>query len=228
MRHEQLSFVIARWLVRRLVIPLFMDLRVTGLDNVPKEGPFLMAANHISMVDVPVVMAVLPRRPSIMAKDDLYKKYLIWFWNWGGAVKVRRSTTDRAALRIALETLQKGIPFGIFPEGTRIRSEALGPALPGAGMLALRAKVPVVPIALTGTPRVLQGHRPHWRPKVTMSVGAVISPEDVAAAGGAREATDLIMRRIAELLPPEARGVYRNQALGQSASTTEVTSGGLR
>lgn len=209
MRHESLSFVTVRWIVRRMIIPLFMDLRVTGLDNTPKTGAFIAASNHISMVDVPVIMAVLPRRPSLMAKSDLYRyRFLHWFWRWGGAVQVNRNVPDRAALRLALDLIEKGIPFGIFPEGTRIRAGGLGPGMPGVGMLALRSGAPVLPIALTGTPKVFEGRRPHLRPRVTLSIGAVISPEELRAAGGSTAATELVMRRIAELLPPQVRGVY--------------------
>lgn len=208
MSHEQRSFKIARVVVRRIVIPLLADFTVTGLENTPREGAFIAAANHQSMLDIPILMAVLPRRPSIMAKQSLYIPGLRWFWRWGDAVPVRRDGMDRKALRAAEERLKQGIPFGIFPEGTRVRSGGLGAGKAGTGMIALRSQAPVLPVAFIGTAGILRGHRPHFRPRVTMTVGTPIAHEELAAAGSPQAATDLIMRRIAELLPPDSRGIY--------------------
>ena len=208
MSHEQRSFRIARIVVRRLVIPLLTDFTVMGLENTPREGAFIATANHQSMLDIPILMAVLPRRPSIMAKESLYIRGLRWFWRWGDAIPVRRDGMDRKALRAAEERLKKGIPFGIFPEGTRVHGGALGAGKAGAGMIALRSQAPVLPVAFTGTAGILRGNRPHFRPRVTMTVGIPIAHEELAASGGPQAATDLIMRRIADLLPPESRGIY--------------------
>jgi len=208
MSHEQRSFKVARLVVRRLIIPLFADFTVTGLENTPRTGPFISAANHQSMLDIPILMAVLPRRPSIMAKDSLYFRGSHWFWRWGDAIPVRRDGMDRKALRSAAERLHAGIPFGIFPEGTRVRDGSLGAGKAGAGMIALRSQAPVLPVAFAGTAGILRGNRPHLRPRVTMTVGPPIAHEEIAAAGGPQAATDLIMHRIAALLPPEARGAY--------------------
>lgn len=223
MRHEQTSFVIARWVVHHLIFPLFMDLRVFGLANVPSTGTYIVAANHLSMIDIPILMAEMPRRPSIMAKDTLYNiPWLRWFWRWGDAVPVRRGGMDRAALRAAEAKLAQNIPFGIFPEGTRSKTGALAPGKSGAGMIALRSRVSVVPVAFTGTPQVFRGHRPHLRPRVTMTIGAPVLPEEIAAAGGSEAATDLMMRRIADLLPHEMRGAYGDSTHGEAVSAQEA------
>jgi len=217
MSHEQRSFKVARMVVRRLIIPLLADFTVAGLENTPHTGPFIVAANHKSMLDIPILMAVLPRRPSIMAKDSLYFRGSHWFWRWGDAIPVRRDGMDRKALRAAAERLQQGIPFGIFPEGTRVREGSLGTGKAGAGMIALRSQAPVLPVAFTGTANILRGHKPHLRPQVTMTVGTPIPHEEIAAAGSPQAATDLVMRRIAALLSPEARGPYsENQQDGSS------------
>jgi 1-acyl-sn-glycerol-3-phosphate acyltransferase len=225
-RHEQLSFVVVRWVVRRFLIPLFADLRVTGLEHVPAEGPFIAAANHLSMADIPILMAVLPRRPSIMARDSLFEKpWLRPLLEWGDGIPVRRGAVDRQALRTAEERLSRGIPFGIFPEGTRIKTGALGPGKAGAGMIALRTGAPVLPVAFTGTHTVFRGRRPHFlrRPRATMTIGAPIPPRELAAAGGIEAATELIMRHIAALLPPEARGQYGDPAATGHVPGAEVS-----
>ncbi|MDP9353344.1 MAG: 1-acyl-sn-glycerol-3-phosphate acyltransferase [Chloroflexota bacterium] len=222
-RYEQTSFVIARWVVHHLVFPLFMGLHVTGRETVPKDRPYIVAANHLSNLDVPILMAEMPSRPSIMAKDTLYNiPWLRWFWRWGDAVPVRRGGMDRAALRAAEAKLAQGIPFGIFPEGTRSRTGVLGTGKPGAGMIALRSRVPVVPVAFTGTPDVFRGRRPHLRPRVTMTIGLAIPPEEIAAAGGSEAATELMMSRIAALLPPTMRGAYDKQEHDGAALAREA------
>ena len=209
MSHEQRTFVLARWLWRRVVSRWLIDLRISGLEHVPREGAYIVAANHLSMVDIPLMMTVLPRRPSIMMKRELYDiRALTWFWRWGDAIPVNRGTVDRTALRAVADRIARGIPFGIFPECTRSRGGALIPSRAGTGLIALRSRVPVVPLAYTGTPDILRGNRPHLRARVTMTIGPAIPPEELAAAGGAEAATELVMRRIAAILPPEMRGVY--------------------
>ncbi len=227
MRHEQLSFVVARWLARHIVIPLLVRMQVRGLEHVPRSGAFIAAANHSSMLDIPLMMALLPRRPSIMGRRDLWEKPLLpLMLNWGDAVPVNRGGADRAALRAAEDKLSKGIPFGIFPEGTRTRTGALGSAKAGVGMIALRAKVPVVPIAFIGTQNILRGRRLHFfpRPRVAMIIGPPIEPEELAQAGRPDAAAELIMRRIAALLPAEARGIYADLATAGSTSGQEDVS----
>lgn len=225
MGHEQRSFVIARWMVRHLLIPALMDLRVTGLENVPPIGGFLAASNHVSMVDPPVLLAVLPRRPSVMAKQRLYRNRLLRpLMHWAGAVEVRQSVFDRAALRVAQDTLSKGIPFGVFPEGTRIKTGGLGKAMSGVGLIALRSGVPVLPVAFIGTEKVFKGRRPHVRPKVTLRIGPLIAPDEIGAAGSIQAGTDLIMTRIAALLPPEARGEYARRLGSEGIDGGEASS----
>lgn len=208
--HEQPSFRAARWIARHVAFPLLMRLELRGLEHVPREGAHIVASNHISMVDIPLMMTLLPRRPSILAKAELFKPVIRRFWRWGDAIPVRRGGADRAALRAAQDRLTAGIPFGIFPEGTRIRTGALAEAKAGTGMIALRARAPVVPMAITGSDQVLRGNRPHpfRRPRVVVALGRPISPDELSAAGGAQAVTLLVMRRIAALLPPERRGAY--------------------
>ncbi len=209
MKREKLSYTVARWIIAHFVIPLLMKLEVTGREHVPRQGAYLAVANHLSMVDPPLVMVVLPRTPRVMAKIEIFgNRFLRPFLHWGGAVPVRRSVQDRAALRDAQATLERGVPFAVFPEGTRVRGGKLSAGAPGAGLIALRSKAPVLPIALVGTDKVFEDKRPHLRHKVSVTIGQPISPEELAAAGGLQPATDLMMRRIAEMLPPDMRGVY--------------------
>ena len=209
MKGERKDYVVARWVLSNLVFPVFMHLEVRGRANLPKEGAYLVVSNHLSMMDIPLIQVMLPRVPRMMAKIELFKYPLIRsFMRWGGAVPVRGNVQDRAALRDAERTLASGAPFAVFPEGTRVRGRALSRGMPGAGLIATRSRAPVLPLAVEGTQNILKGKRPHLRARVRLTIGAPITPEELAAAGGLQGATDLIMRRIAALLPPEMRGVY--------------------
>jgi 1-acyl-sn-glycerol-3-phosphate acyltransferase len=207
---EGLSFALARRLFRRLLLPLLLDLHVEGLEQVPSRGPYILASNHLSMLDPVVLLALLPRRPSFLARAELFRSARVGLLvRWAGAIPVERVGMDVGALRRARRLLEAGVPIGVFPEGGRIKQGGLAPGMPGVGLLALRTGAPVAPVALLGTERFLRGKRPRWRPRVVARFGPPIHPEELRACPGAREATDLIMRRIADLLPPGARGAYR-------------------
>lgn len=208
-RPEQLSYALVRQLFRRALIPLLLDLEVAGFEHVPRAGGHIVAANHLSYIDIPLMMALCPRRPRILAKQELFSfPPFAAFFRWGDAIPLRRSSADRVALRAAMDTLKEGAPVGIFPEATRSKTGQLLPAYNGAGLLALRGKAPVLPMAIHGTDGFFRGRVPRPGTKVRVTFGAPITPEELAACGGVERTTQLIMSRLAALLPPEARGPY--------------------
>jgi 1-acyl-sn-glycerol-3-phosphate acyltransferase len=112
----------------------------------------ILAANHISMLDVPLLVVACPRPVTFMAKRDLFNdRFRAWFFHGFGGFPVEPGTTDAAALRMGLGVLASGDVLGMFSEGTRSRDRPMGPFLPGAAWLALRSGVPIVPCAITGT-----------------------------------------------------------------------------
>ncbi|HEY4689615.1 MAG TPA: lysophospholipid acyltransferase family protein, partial [Anaerolineae bacterium] len=116
---------------------------------------------------------------------------------------------SRDALRIALNELAHGTSFGIAPEGTRSRTGALLEGKTGAAYLATRARVPIVPSVVWGTEKIKHNLRRFKRTPVCIRVGEPFRlPEGRADSDKLREYTDLIMRRLASMLPPEYRGVY--------------------
>lgn len=140
-------------LLCRFVLLLLRRWKVEGAENLPPTGGVLVVSNHASYWDPVVVGCALRRQVHFMAKADLFKIPLLGYVIRAlGAFPVQRGSGDRQAIRRALELLEEGKVVGIFPEGTRSKTGALLDPHRGAAMLALRAKVPVLPMALLNTP----------------------------------------------------------------------------
>ncbi|TMF32494.1 MAG: 1-acyl-sn-glycerol-3-phosphate acyltransferase [Chloroflexi bacterium] len=202
-----------RFMTRTFLVGLF---KVEGLENVPRQGPLVVCANHFATLDPPMVPAFLPRADTWnMAKSEYFRKPLMrWIFTRYHAFPVVRHSADRAALRRALDLLKAGEVLIIYPEGTRVESGELATPEPGAGFIAQKAGCPVLPVALTGTRECLpKGARWPRRVPVTLRFGEpFLLPQ--RRPNGERitheEASDAIMLAIAELLPPENRGRYRD------------------
>lgn len=190
------------------------------LDELPREGPLIIAANHASNLDAVVIgswlIPRLGRRIHWLGKKELFDWPLIgWAAANGGVHPVDRGAADVEAFRLAQRILDEGHILFVFPEGTRSRDGVLQEARDGLALLAIRTGAPVVPLGIAGSHRVWpRGQRlPHPGGRVTMRVGAPFHPVDELPAGIPRSAakglvTKLIMGRIAALLPPEQRGPY--------------------
>lgn len=190
-----------------LIFAIVARVRLRGRYNVPRKGPFILAANHLSWTDIPLLPAYLPGRVVYMAKEESFSSRVGWLVRFLGAFPVKRGEGDRQALRAAEEQLKKGNVLVIFPEGTRSKNRALGTAHAGLGMIALRAQVPVVPVAIWGSEHALKTFGAeivisYGEPVVLQPKGAKITREDID------NATQEVMLRIAAMLPPHYRGVY--------------------
>jgi 1-acyl-sn-glycerol-3-phosphate acyltransferase len=191
----------------RLVFFLVFDVRLVGRQNVPKEGPYFLVSNHLAWTDVPLVPAYLSTRVVYLAKEELFLGRLGWLVRLLGAIPVKRGEADRQLLRASDDLLKRGRVLVIFPEGHRSDNHQLIHAHAGMGMIALRAGVPVVPVAVCGSEHAWKRFRPritiaYGEPMDLRPKGAKITKEDI------QEATETVMRRIASMLPPEYRGVY--------------------
>ena len=126
--------------------------QVEGVESVPDSGAFVLAANHVSYLDPPVLGVACPRRVHFMAKAELFDIPVLGLViRQLGAFPVHRNGADRQAIRWALQLLDEGRVVGVFPEGTRSRSGKLLNPQGGAALLALKAGVPVVPAGIWGT-----------------------------------------------------------------------------
>lgn len=133
------------------VYSLFMPMTIVGRDNIPKEGGMVLALNHRSNNDVIMAAVACPRQLNFMAKKELFEnKILAWIISHLNAFPLDRSGSDLKAIKTALSRLKEGKVLGIFPEGTRVKNNEDVSAKAGVSMLAIRAKVPVVPGAIVG------------------------------------------------------------------------------
>ena len=197
----------------RLAARTLFRFTVTGRENVPPAGAALLTMNHLGGADPILVIAFAPRPIAAAGKVEiLLWPVLGWVTRQYGMIPLRRGEADREALQRLLAELSHGQALLIAPEGRESLTGALEPGHGGPAFLAQHAQVPIVPIALTGTAwnRVLPAWRRLRRPCVTLTFGAAYRlPDGIKRAA----ASDLIMQRIAELLPPEYRGVYAGQGV---------------
>ena len=201
--------------------------RVEGaVDEIPRTGAVIIAANHSSNLDVPVLgsslMPRIGRRFQWLGKKELFDWPVVgWVARNGGVHAIDRSTADVDAFRLAARILEEGHVLFVFPEGTRSRDGALGEGRDGVAVLALRTGAPIVPVGVTGSyERWPRGQKlPPPGGRVTARVGSPFRladelPRDLDRRAAKTAATDLIMRRIAALLPERQRGRYGTIAPG--------------
>jgi len=196
----------------KLLLLLFTRWQVRGRDNVPSSGPLIVVANHLNLADPPLLSASIPRRIVFMAKKEAFRSPLLGplVRGWR-AFPVQRGQLDREALHRAQQMLRQGLAMGMFPEGSRSIMAEMQPAYPGTSLIALRSGAPVLPVGITGTEK-LRGR--FWllrRPRITVNIGKTLNLPPTDGKLTKTElalATDLIMARIAELLPQSYRGAY--------------------
>ncbi|MEW6188878.1 MAG: lysophospholipid acyltransferase family protein [Actinomycetota bacterium] len=187
-----------------ILFKLLYRFSVSGKENLLKTKPFIIAANHMSYVD-PIVLglAAYPRRIYFMAKEELFKiPILNWLIRELNAFPVRRGKSDKKAFQMALELLLRGKVVGLFPEGTRHRGK-LGPAHSGVAILALKTGVPVIPIAIIGTDKILpEGKYIPRFPRIRAVIGKPIfaNKGELKVKESILDMTDRIMSHIAGLM----------------------------
>jgi 1-acyl-sn-glycerol-3-phosphate acyltransferase len=183
--------------VIRLCAIIFYGLKVEGQDNVPHDRGVILAANHISSLDPPILGSTFPREVRFMAKKELFEnRYSRALYSGLRAFPVDREKSDMSALKYALRTLKEGVGVGIFVQGTRFRKDE--GAFSGAAFLASRTDVPIVPTAIWREGR-------NYRVQYGEPITVLGSSKDALA-----ETTRLVMHRINDMLPDTAR--ISNQA----------------
>lgn len=151
--------------------------RVLGADLVPGAGPVILAANHVSVIDGPLLAGASPRRLNILVKEEMFHGPVGLILRASGQIPVNRTGGGRSALVAGLEVLHRGGAVGVFPEGNRGRGDAAS-ARAGVSWLAVNGDAPVVPVAVLGTRRTGEGvnHIPGLRRRLYVRFGEPVAP----------------------------------------------------
>ena len=198
----------------RIIYDIVTRRHVTGLENLPASGPYVMVTNHISYVDSPLIYIEIPTYINVLAaeKYELHPFRLIL--DFAGPIFVNRGEVDRVALRQGLAVLEDGGVLGVAIEGTRSRTASLGQGKSGAAYFATRANAPVVPVVIYGTEKVLPNLRRLRRTDLYMAIGAPIHlPPGRARTEDLDAYTEQIMVAMASMLPKQYRGFYADHPL---------------
>jgi len=223
---------IIRAVLRQLIqigFTLLSDFQVIGQENIPLQGPLLVVGNHFSFLDPAAAIHVVPRPLEFVGGTQLPNAPAIVRWIPGlwGTHRVHRGAHSRDALKAAEKILADGGAFSIFPEGGNWAT-VLRPPRPGAALLAAHSGAPILPLGLDGLTEVFPSFRRGKRARVTVRVGEPFGPFKTSVSGRADrqqldEIGDAIMRKIAELIPPERRGHYSDDpAIREAAKGTEI------
>lgn len=203
---------------------LFLRQEVRGLENIPKQGPYLIVVNHLGIADPPLIFINVWQQLTMFAADKWKKAPGIrQLAEAAGVIWVARGEADLSAIKAALAILKSGRPLGMAPEGTRSPTRALQPGKTGAAYLADRTGVLIVPIGISGSERLTENLRRLRRTPVRFVVGRPfhLPPNGRAKGAVLDDYTTEIMCRIAALLPPEYRGVYADHPLLQKLLSGE-------
>ena len=198
----------------RILFKILFQLEVVGLENVPLEGPLILAITHTNFLDPVLAAGVMPRELVIMSKVENFRQPILGIIiRLYGAFPVRRGEVDRQAIRRSLEVLAGGQALLMAPEGTRSGHGRLQKGHDGMTFIALRADAPILPMAITGGEHFWAGLSKLRRTPVKIVIGKVFrfSPgRERVGRTIISEMTEDGMYQLASLLPPERRGVYND------------------
>lgn len=174
-----------------------MGWKIRGIENLPQEGPVILAINHVSLWDPVVVASSIPRQVSYMAKEELFSIPLLGaIIGRLGAFPVKRGQGDMSAIRQSLKVLKDQKVLGLFPEGTRSKTGELQKGLPGIALLMEKGKATVVPIKVSGTKNLLTKG---WG-KIEVVIGSPLTPEMLKAPEGVENHREWVTKKIMDAL----------------------------
>ena len=206
---------ILSWIIR-FIINLIARVDIQGIENLPTEGRFVIATNHLGRLDVAMLFYAL-EGDFILIIAEKYEHHWLFgpIGNAMNGIWMDRFNADVGAIRKVLTRMKAGSILVIAPEGTRSKTEAMAEGKPGGAYLAMKAGVPIVPIALMGTEdRLIVDRLKHFKKsEIKIIVGPAFSLPPIKGRdrdSALKEYTDEIMCRIGALLPEKYRGVYAN------------------
>lgn len=203
--------------VARVLFKVATRVEIIGRENVPAEGPVIVVANHFSFADPAILINLLPWHLEFLAgtnRPAAPNKIIENLPELWGVYNVQRGTSSRYAFNAAGAIMEQNGFLAIFPEGGAWAT-VLRPARPGVPLITATSQAKILPIGIDGMPDLFPVRLFRKRPKVTLKIGKPFGPYKVTGRGRERRAQldqigEEIMQRIAELLPPEKRGLYSN------------------
>jgi len=209
-----------RWIftqLLRLAAKLLLRVEILGMDRIPRQGPVILAINHVNSIDALLLYTLLPRKTVGLVRAEIWRLPILGLVarSWE-TIPVRRGELDLDAFRRASRVLQHGGMLGLAPEGTRSHTGCLLRARPGAVMLALRATTAwIIPMAIFGHENYAHYWRRLKRAPVHLRFGEAFRlrpPADTVSRAVRQQMADQIMLQIAALLPPRYHGAYADIA----------------
>ncbi len=165
-----------KWGLVSPVLHTYFRGRIHGAEHVPQTGKLVVVSNHASYFDPPIVSCAVGRPVAFMAKEELFRVPVLREGiRLYGAYPVKRGSSDRSAIRAAMDSLEQGWAAGLFLQGTRSPDARITEPKSGAALIAAMAKAPILPVSLWGTERILCNGGP-WPVPVTVRIGRVIEP----------------------------------------------------
>jgi len=188
-------------------------IKVVGADRLPATGGYVFAPSHRSMIDIPLVGLVTPRRVRFMGKAPLFRiPVLSSLFRALGGFPVERDGNDRKAVRDSVAMLESGDVLAVFPEGTRQNGPKIQPLQPGAAYLAFRAGVPIVPLGMAGSEEIMRSRKHRFFAgfaSVVIVVGEPVIPPERTTSSVPRASVDMVTARLADDLQVAFDEAYR-------------------
>ncbi|MDK1027711.1 MAG: lysophospholipid acyltransferase family protein [Anaerolineae bacterium] len=210
----------------RLSFRILGRVKVRGKENIPLGKPYVLAMNHISIFDPPLIASFWPEYLEIIAAAEIFDKpgqgQILKLY---GAIPIQRGGYNRTLMMMLVSMIKGGYPLLISPEGERSHVTAMQRALPGVAYIIEKTGVPVVPAGLVGTTDDFwQRGKRGQKPLVEIRIGKPFHPPQIIEKGAARREArqrnaDLIMRRLAGLLPEEYWGYYADSVIFPSQTS---------
>ena len=204
-------YYVLRFLIS-LLANIFLRRQVLGKKNMPRHTACIIVANHVNLLDSPILGVSLGRRVYFMAKEDLFHSQIIgWLAKQFGAFSVAKGRLNRRAGRTALGLLANGQALIIYPEGKRSDDGKLGQGYSGAVLLAVKSGAPIVPVGISGTKQLVGKKWFFKRPIITLNIGQpfmLSSSQEKLSKEETARLTHEVMMHIAALLPLDYRGRY--------------------
>lgn len=201
----------------RFLLRAAFRVEIQNLHNIPAKGPYIIAVNHLTLLEPPLVFALLPipKMTAFVADKWRDNKALGWIVRWADCIFVNREQIDRRALKEALAYLKEGGALGIAPEGTRSKTGGLIPAKTGIAYLADKAKAPILPVGISGQLGWADSLKRFKRPHIRIHIGQPLHLPPLTRGDKnqqLKDSTDRIMVALAQIIDPDLRGVYTELA----------------